>query len=328
MRKGFLVGLALFLIFPVFSQQLPESLAGIWEGKDRFVFFEQFPDDENPELVVLFKEYYGWYIDRVAEPEKYKDAEPRIRNTGTTRDPLHVYMQIQPGKSTNNSWESNIILQYSKSQKNYIPVCQIDGKMYLNYYIRDENNPNFYRGGMVTRGLQAAEQVIPENIACFIIDGNKMYNVRYWKSDMEYSEDNVTFTYKDDKYDIPRHIISGTTMYSCVSGRSKRVRNTQPPVQFNKEDYIWNDDDSILVLDKEPYLYQLVDHRTFEDLMQIVKEGNSRRKPDPPPLFPPDDLNWHWDLIDMLEKDNILIQQVRERQRAFGQRGREKNNMY
>ena len=81
MRKGFLVTLALFLIFPVFSQNLPESLAGIWEGKDRFVFFEQFPADENPELVVLFKEYYGWYIDRVAEPEKYSQAEPRIRNT-------------------------------------------------------------------------------------------------------------------------------------------------------------------------------------------------------------------------------------------------------
>ena len=35
-------------------------------------------------------------------------------------------------------------------------------------------------------------------------------------------------------------------------------------------------------------------------------------------------LDWHWDLIDMLEKDNQLIQQVRARQKEFGPRGKER----
>ena len=55
----------------------------------------------------------------------------------------------------------------------------------------------------------------------------------------------------------------------------------------------------------------------------MVKEANARRKPDPPPLFPESKLDWHWDLIDMLEKDNTLIQSVRERQRAFGPRAKD-----
>ena len=80
-----------------------------------------------------------------------------------------------------------------------------------------------------------------------------------------------------------------------------------------------------MILDKEPYLTKLADKSTFEDLMKIVKEGNSRRKPDPKPLFPPDDLNWHWDLIDYLESNNTLIQAVRARQRAFGPRPKDLN---
>ena len=76
--------------------------------------------------------------------------------------------------------------------------------------------------------------------------------------------------------------------------------------------------------DKE-YLIKIVDKNDFEALMNIVKAANSRRKPDPPPLFPPKELDWHWDLIDYLEKDNTLVQQVRERQRAFGVRGKELN---
>ena len=60
MKKGFLFVLLLALIFPVFSQGVPEKLQGILEGKDRFIFFENAADDENPEFVIILKEYYGW----------------------------------------------------------------------------------------------------------------------------------------------------------------------------------------------------------------------------------------------------------------------------
>ena len=40
-------------------------------------------------------------------------------------------------------------------------------------------------------------QSIPENITGYIIDGDKLYDVRYWQTDMDYSTDYINFTYKD-----------------------------------------------------------------------------------------------------------------------------------
>ena len=87
--------------------------------------------------------------------------------------------------------------------------------------------------------------------------------------------------------------------------------------------YLKNDDQSVFVQNEEPYLKKLADKDTFEELMLLVKDANSRRKPDPPALFPESNLDWHWDLIDMLESNNELIQQVRARQKAFGPRGKD-----
>ena len=41
-----------------------------------------------------------------------------------------------------------------------------------------------------------------------------------------------------------------------------------------------------MIKDSQPYLTKLTDKKTIEDLMQIIKEANSRRKPDPQPIFP------------------------------------------
>ena len=54
--------------------------------------------------------------------------------------------------------------------------------------------------------------------------------------------------------------------------------------------------------------------------MEIVAQANSRRKKDPPQLFPEKELDWHWELINQLEKGNPIIEKVRERQRNFGPR--------
>ncbi len=85
----------------------------------------------------------------------------------------------------------------------------------------------------------------------------------------------------------------------------------------------YNPQMTVMIKKSEPYLKKLVDKDSFEDLIKIIKTQNSKRKPEPPALFPPSDLDWHWDLIDMLEKDNQLIQAVRERQKQFGPRGKD-----
>ena len=324
MKKILFCFLAIFSFFSLFSLEIPDSLYGIWEGKDRFVFFEK-SQSQNPQIVILLKEYYGWYYDRAAEPAEYNQKEPRIRNSATTRQAENIYFEIQPIQKADENlpaWELG--LTYSKNQTAKVPITILNDNIFLDFYIQDNEDKNFYRGNAVSEGIKISQQKIPENLACFYIfdddNATKILNIRYWKSDMDYSDEKVALKYGEKEFYPDKHIFSGGNNYSAVSGRSKKIRNVVEPQKFTPENYIFNEDKSILILDKEPYLTKLADKSTFEDLMVLVKAGNSRRKPDPDPIFPPDDLNWHWDLIDLLEADNEIIQAVRSRQEAFGPR--------
>ena len=82
---------------------------------------------------------------------------------------------------------------------------------------------------------------------------------------------------------------------------------------------IWqfNDNKTVMVRDKQPYLVKLADKSTFDDLMKIVKTQNRKRKPPRPPLFNDENLDFHWDLIFELERNNKYVQEVRKREREF-----------
>ena len=339
MKKSFFIALIFLNCIYLFSETIPSKLLGIWESKDRYIFFEQ-NDENEPELVVLLKEYYGWYLDRAAEPKEYTEKEPRTRNIPTLRSAEHIKIKNIETKETADSLYGALDLSYSTWQKNTIPFLLLNDSIFLKYFVMDEreksenpDNPEqlekpeqnykFYRGIAPSKGFMISPQNLPKDITGYIIDGEKLYDVRYWQTDMDYSTDYITFSYKDDSYEIPKHLRSCETNYSCVSGRSKKVRNTVKPFEYKVENYLFNDDKKAFTENKEPYLKRLADLSDFEGLMRLVKEANSRRKPDPPALFPESNLDWHWELIDLLEKDNKLIEQVRARQKAFGPRGRD-----
>ena len=337
MKKYLFCLYIILFTYSLFSEKLPDKLTGIWEAKDRYVFFEQ-NDEENPELVVVLKTYYGCYLDRAAEPEAYAEKEKRTRNTATTRNVEHIKIQNIDTKETSDSLYGALDFYYSRWQKNTVPFFLLDEKIYLNYFELDsletgeehgsiesvnQTSYKFYRGIAPSKGFMISPQNLPKDITGYIIDGEKLYDVRYWQTDMDYSTDYITFSYNDDSYRIPKHLRSCNTNYSCVSGRSKKVRNAVKPFEYNAENFIYNNDGSVFTKNEEPYLKLLADRSTFEELMQLVKESNSRRKPDPPALFPESNLDWHWDLIDMLEQNNTLIQEVRARQKAFGPRGKD-----
>ena len=332
MKKLFLSIFFLFVAINLFSEGLPEKLTGIWEAKDRYVFFEKNEKDES-ELVVVLKTYYGWYLDRAAEPADFAEKESRTRNSATTRNAEHIKIQNIETKEIAGSLYGSLDLCFSRWQENTIPFLILDDSLYLSYFEKDEqpadeNSENktwqFYRGIAPSKGFLISPQSVPANITGYIIDGDKLYDVRYWQTDMDLSTDYITFAYKEDSYQIPKHLRSCNTNYSCVSGRSKKVRNAVKPFNYQAEDFIFNDDSRVFTRNEEPYLKRLAGRDTFEELIKIVKEANSRRKPDPPALFPESNLDWHWDLIDLLEKDNKLIQEVRERQKEFGSRGKDR----
>ena len=294
MKKGFLFVLLSALIFPVFSQGIPEKLQGIWEGKDRFIFFENAADDENPEFVIILKEYYGWYYDRAAEPLEYAEKEPRTRNAATHKDPEVIPFTINELPQITDAWQLSIT--YSKHYSNTTSFAIIDDRIFVNMYtkydIKDENGEIFDQSAALWRGWQHSDgfilnsQPADENISLLILLDDKFYDVRYWLTDMDYETSLVTFKYKDDVYFVPKHLFAEGTNYSSVNGRSKKIRNTQAPLSIENQEIIYNSDKTVLILNDEPYLTRLTDRQTFEDLMQIIKEANARRKPDPEPIFP------------------------------------------
>ena len=327
-KKLFLIGFSILIAFNLYSQTLPDSLKGIWEAKDRYIFFEE-KEDADPELVVILKTYYGWYLDRAAEPETYNQQDERTRNSATAKKAVNIKLQKVNTKSTQNSLYGSVDLVYSKSQVNTIPFFILNDNLYLTYFEKDTSeeavstsstNWNFYRGVVPTKGFQISPQSIPSNITGYIVDGEKIYDVRYWQTYMDFSSEYINFSYNEDSYQIPKHISSCGANYSCVTGQSKKVRNTVKPFEYKVENYIFNDDGSVFTKNEEPYLKRLAGKDSFEELMAMVKEANARRKPDAAPLFPENNLDWHWDLIDLLEKDNTIIQQVRARQKEFGSR--------
>ena len=282
MKKGFLVVLLFALICPVFSQKIPEVLQGIWEGKDRFVYFDNATDDENPEFVIILKEYYGWYYDRAAEPLEYKEAEPRTRNAATHKDPEVIPYTLNEIENITNAFQLSIT--YSKHYSNTTSFAIIDDKIYLNPYTYTADN--LYRGYQHSDGFIMNSQPVDENISLLIMLDDKFYDVRYWQTDMDYEATTVTFKYKDDVFQVPKHLYAEGTNYSSVNGRSKKIRNTQPAFQIANQNILYNNDKTVLVLNSEPYLTKLTDKNTFDALMQIIKEANARRKPDPDPIFP------------------------------------------
>lgn len=283
----------LFLIF--IQINLFAQFKGIWEGKDRLVYFEE-QEENKYKISIILKEYYNWYYDRTSEPSNYNEKEPRTINAGTTKEPVHIDVNITPAETDDTFM---IEITFSKSQKNYVPVFINDNKMYLNFYTKQQNEDEetaytFWKGNSVSKGIMVSQQITAENITGFIVDEDKIYDIRYWKSKMDYSPEPVSVKFQDSEYFIPKHIFSGDTNYSCVSGRSKNVRNVQPPLEFNEENFTYNKDKTVFAKDSLPYLTKITDKETFEDLMQIINEANSRRKPDPTPLFPVRFPNIRW----------------------------------
>lgn len=291
MKKGFLVALLFALIFPVFSLDIPENLKGIWEGKDRFVFFENAADDENPQFVIVLKEYYDWYYDRAAEPASYSQKEARTLNSATHKNPEIIPFELKQIDDITDAYQLKVT--YSKHYSNTTSFAIIDDKIYLNMYtkydqIDDELNKDIslYRGYQHSDGFILNSQPMDENIGLLIMLKDKFYDVRYWQTDMDYESSLVTFKYQNDTYLVPKHLFAEGKNYSSVNGRSKKVRNTQPAFQIQNQKLFYNQDKSVLILNEEAYLTKLTDKETLDDLFQIIKEANSRRKPDPKPIFP------------------------------------------
>ncbi len=333
----------LFLFFAIFSfgfafSEIPDELKGIWTANDRIIFF-----GGNDEISIILKEYYGWYYDRAEEPERFKNIQERTRNIATQKTGYDYKVNFVQIAENVSAWEMEI--KIDEKTKSIIPIALINNKIYVNFLIKipydktdttnetenlenTESNESGIFGYWQVLNCADSIRICPrknkENINSWYITENGAYSLRFWLTDMPNESTKAVFSDAGILYTINKHIFSAGANYTCVSGRGTNIRNVEKYNDFPYE-YVINENGTILALGTQ-YLSKVEEKSSAEELMEIVKEANSRRKPNPPDLFEKQDLDWHWDLINELEKDNEIIQEVRKRQKEFGARTADSDN--
>ena len=315
---------------------VPQELRGIWKGNDRYLFF----GGEN-QIAILLNEYYGWYLDRAVEPEEFSKLRGRRRNLATSKNALHCTAEFVPIPGYQNLWELN--LKSDGTTLSVIPLVLKDDALYLSFLLKipydvqptdgslSFSDATFFTDGSGTsaywQGMNTSDAIrlFPrndaENVISWYITKNAVYRLRFWKTDMPFEQSKAAFADGNTLFTVNKHILSAGQNYTCVNGRSSNIRNVEKYSEFPFQ-YTLTDDGMIMLLGK-PYVQKLKDNESAEELLKIVDETNNRRKPDPPPLFPPEELDWHWDLINELEKGNAQIEAVRKRQKEFGPRAQD-----
>ena len=324
------------------SGKLPEVLDGIWEGSDRYIMFQENSEldeildsqiqlDEPGYIWCYLKMFYGWYTDRAAEKTNRKNSSYQYdTNDVVFRDIQNIKIEFVPLLNLENCSAFEIVITYPNVKEKYsVPVAVIGDSLFLDFAIRQpqsdsENIKNrknnndlygFWSSVPEVSGIKISRPVISDSLYSMYVADDCVYYIRYWQTDMEFSDGLAVFSDGKNKYEVPKHIKSSGKIFTCVNGRSSIIRNVERKA-LPLENYDVNDDKNIIGLGT-PYLSRIEKKCSLENMMKIVMQDNSRRAPYPDPPFPPSNLDWHLDDITRLEINNQIIQAVRRRQREF-----------
>lgn len=319
-----------FLIFIGINltSQTPKELQGVWQNDDRYIFL-----GNNNEVAIVLKLFYSWYADRAVEPDYFSTLLQRHINDATNPNGIHYSINYKKLNETLPIWE--IIIFQDEKIISTIPIAIINNQIYLNFLIKHEvlgenrneiNTQNFipvgyWEGINYSENIRISPRLNQENIISWFITENSIYRLRFWQTDMNHTNEEAFFSDNNEMYTIPKHILSANINYTCVNGRSSNIRNVEKFSHFPQELVI---DDSGMICGIGKANFTKVENiHDAKELLNLVQQLNSRRKPLPKPIFPPSNIDWHWDLIDNLEKNNKQVQEVRKRQREFGPRGKD-----
>lgn len=347
---------------------VPDAFAGLWERDDRFVMFaesddflesrvqeflsspEASDDEKNavrnqPKYVsILLKTFYGWYLDRTAEPESFS-SEARFVNDSTCPEAERIRAEFRPllrmadavgaDQGEGSVWE--IFIRYpGVREPAIIPLAIIGGNLYLNFAIKlntendesreasddetGENPPDellgFWCSLVPTDGVKVSLPASGENIYSTYITRDSVYTIRYWKTDMEYSQERAFFSDGGKTFSVVKHIQSGGKNFSCTNGRSVTIRNVQKTSAL-PEVYELDSSATICGLG-EPYLRRVQNENSVQTVARLVRDAMSKKAPNPDPPFPPSNLDFHMEEIYRLEEGNLIIQSLRKRNKDFG----------
>lgn len=303
------------------KSEIPNLLKGIWQGTDRLILFAENGSEQAADFSVVLRVFYGWYDDRTAEATGYKEIKARDRNDATSKeaeDIIVTYRTIFENKARNAGAYELVVKYPSIKETVLIPICIIDGKIYLDFLIKGsaadtdffdaegyENQADgngLYRAASNADGITVSSPRFKKEVTSFFVHDGSVYQIRYWESDMEYTYAKATFSDGEDTFTVDKYLRVGDKVYQCTTGRSTKIRNIKKIVS-DLANSAHDGENTIFALGKE-YLVKVPNGERHENLQEIVDENNKRRKAPPKPLFPPSEINFHWKEISELEKYN------------------------
>lgn len=302
----------------IYETEVPALLKGIWCGNDRYIVFEGHSlvsEDGTTQIEPDFvlRTFYTWYDDfacgNISNPD---------RNNTTTQEPVKVTVsfKVLTESETSGAWDMTI--SYSNGRDVFhIPLAVIDNKIYLSFKINTEpkeGNNGYWQDYSSSKQITICNPVVQNEITSYYITPEGIYHIRYWQTKMDYDKNAMAvFSDGEESYYVKKHLVSSGKTYTCVNGRSTTIRNIEKSESLEK-DVIFNAENTILASGK-PYLTLEADGKTME---QIMNEANSRHKPLPKPVFPPADVNFHWEIIrDLREYSSLTVKQY-NRNLSFG----------
>lgn len=327
-----------------FSAGVPAPFEGVWERDDRYVIFScnerEEPRQKNA-AAILLKTFYSWYLDRTAEPEEF--AADRTLNDSTCPEAERIFIEYRPlvtnkGASDDASVWEIFVWHPRLKEASVIPVAIIGGNLYLNFAVKlntekDETSENgekaqgrqqfdplegFWCKMSEADGIKVCPPVTSTDIYSTYITNDAVYTIRYWRTDMEYTNEMAFFSDGGQTFSVVKHIQSAGKIYTCANGRSVTIRNVQ---KTNDRPQVYELDSKAQICGLgQPYLKRVQDLGNQEAVVALAKKYFAQRAPNPDPPFPPSNLDWHMDQIRQLEAGNQIIQAVRKRQKEFAEK--------
>ena len=276
---------------------VPKLLSGYWENNKRIISFEH---TESAHIVL--KLFYGWYYDSTAESFLENAKELRPRNAATSPQPevLQIsFEELIPETETSGAW--NIVIYYSDIKKSLsIPVAVFNKKLYLDFYLlKTEDTYRVFEKASNVQEITVNLPLVDKEVYSYLDTGNTLYKIRYWETDMDFDKESKAFIQEGNTlYQVQKHLKIGDNIYTCVSGRGVKIRNIEK-IPYTIDNFIFSSDKRICVTEK-PYVVAM-DLETFS-IFDNINKANSRKAPPPSPVFPPSDLDFHYDTIEELRK--------------------------
>lgn len=301
-------------------REIPELLRGIWQGTDRLLLLAD-GGGGAAEFAVVLRVFYGWYSERTAEAASYREVVARERNDASAREAEDISVTCRTvfENAARSAGVYELVVKYPGGGKAVpIPVCVLDGKLYLDFVVRGSasgtdffdgggsasapEGDGLYRAASNADGITVSPPRLKKEVTSYFVRGGSSYQIRYWESEMEYTYEKATFSDGDETFTVDKFLRVGDTVYQCTTGRSTKIRNVKKTAS-RLEGAARDDEGAIFALGPE-YLVKVPNGGLHEHLQEIV-DGNNRRRRDPPkPLFPPSEIDFHWKEISELEKYN------------------------